>query len=156
MSPTESLIDRFYAAFAAREGAGMAACYAPDVSFSDPVFPDLRGAEAGAMWRMLTERGTDLRVELLEREAGDERGSARWRAHYTFTQTGRPVVNNVHASFRFAGGLIVEHRDEFDFYRWARQALGPTGLLLGWTPLVRSSVRRRARGALDEFLSQSG
>jgi ketosteroid isomerase-like protein len=155
-SPTEALIERFYGAFSERDGAAMAACYAPDVSFSDPVFPDLRGAEAGAMWRMLTGRAADLRVELVEREADDRRGSARWRAHYTFTQTGRPVVNDVHASFRFADGLIIEHRDEFDFYRWARQALGPIGLILGWTPLVRSSVRRRARAGLDEFLAQPG
>ena len=49
----------------------MAACYAPDVTFSDPVFPDLRGAQAGAMWRMLTASSTDLRVELLEHEADD-------------------------------------------------------------------------------------
>ena len=95
----------------------------------------------------------DLRIELLEHEADDDRGSAHWRAHYTFTQTGRPVVNDVHASFRFADGRIVEHRDEFDFHRWARQALGPSGLLLGWTPLLRSAVRRRARAGLEEFQS---
>jgi ketosteroid isomerase-like protein len=152
----EGLIERFYAAFAARDGAAMEACYAPDIRFSDPVFPDLRGDEAGAMWRMLAARATDLRLELLEREADGERGSAHWRAHYTFTQTGRRVVNDVRASFRFADGLIAEHRDEFDFHRWARQALGPTGLILGWTPLVRSAVRRRARAGLDEFLAGRG
>jgi ketosteroid isomerase-like protein len=153
-NPNEALIERFYGAFGQRDGAGMAACYAPDVRFSDPVFTDLRGPEAGAMWRMLTGRADDLRIELLEREADDERGSARWRAHYTFTQTGRPVVNDVRASFRFADGLIAEHRDDFGFHRWARQALGPTGLLLGWTPLVKSGVRRRARAGLDEFQAE--
>jgi ketosteroid isomerase-like protein len=149
-----TLIKRFYDAFAARDGAGMAACYSPAVSFSDPVFLDLHGEEAGAMWRMLTGQAADLRVELLEHEANGDRGSARWRAHYTFTQTGRPVVNHVRASFRFADGLIAEHRDDFSFYRWARQALGPTGVILGWTPLVRASVRRRARERLDEFLAR--
>jgi ketosteroid isomerase-like protein len=150
-SPNESLIERFYAAFAERDGAAMAACYAPDVAFTDPVFTDLRGSDAGAMWRMLTERANDLRIELLEHEAGEDRGSARWLAHYTFTQTGRPVVNDVRASFRFRAGLIVEHRDRFDFHRWARQALGPSGLLLGWTPFLRAAVQRRARAGLDEF-----
>jgi ketosteroid isomerase-like protein len=153
-NPNDELIQRFYAAFAARDGAAMAACYSPDVHFSDPVFTDLRGAEAGGMWRMLTSASTDLRIELLEHEASDDRGSARWRAHYTFTQTGRPVVNDVHAAFQFADGLIVVHCDEFDFHRCARQALGPTGLLLGWTPIVRSAVRRRARASLDEFMAQ--
>jgi ketosteroid isomerase-like protein len=155
-SANDSLIERFYAAFAERDGAEMAACYAPNVSFSDPVFPDLEGPEAGAMWRMLTGQAKDLRIELLDHEADGDRGSASWRATYTFTRTGRPVVNNVHASFRFADGLIAEHRDEFDFHRWARQALGTTGLLLGWTPIVRSGVRRQARANLDEFMAEGG
>ena len=153
-SPNELLIERFYGAFAEGDGAGMAACYAPDVHFSDSVFTDLRGSRAGAMWRMLTDTPGDLRIELLEHEAGDSSGTAHWRAHYTFTQTGRPVVNDIHAAFRFKDGLIVEHRDDFSFYRWARQALGPTGQLLGWTPFVRSAVRRKAAARLDEFAGQ--
>jgi ketosteroid isomerase-like protein len=152
----ESLIERFYASFARRDGGAMAACYAPDVHFSDPVFPDLHGEEARAMWRMLTARATDLEVELLEREANGDRGSARWRAHYTFSQTGRPVVNEVAATFRLGDGLIVEHNDDFDFHRWARQALGPVGLLLGWTPFLQASVRRRARAGLEEFQAKAG
>ena len=68
-----------------------------------------------------------------------------------FSQTGRPVVNDVRATFRFAGGLIAEHRDEFSFHRWSRQALGAPGLLLGWTPLLKASVRRRAAASLASF-----
>jgi uncharacterized protein len=152
----DELIERFYGAFAQRDGAAMAACYAPDVHFSDPVFTDLHGPEAGAMWRMLTERGTDLRVELLEHSAQGDGGSAHWRAHYTFSQTGRSVVNDVRATLRFGDGLIADHVDDFDFHRWARQALGPSGLLLGWTPLLRSAVRRKARAGLDEFMAREG
>ena len=63
-TPNEELLERFYGAFAKRDGAGMEACYSPDVSFSDPVFTDLHGAEAGGMWRMLTGRAKDLEVEL--------------------------------------------------------------------------------------------
>lgn len=146
-----ALIEHFYRAFDEGDGDAMAACYAPDVHFCDPVFTDLRGDRARAMWRMLTEGARDLRVELLEHEADETRGTAQWRAHYTFTQTGRPVVNDVRATFRFGDGLIVEHRDRFSFHRWARQALGPVGLLLGWTPLLRSAVRRKASASLDEF-----
>jgi ketosteroid isomerase-like protein len=151
--PHAELIERFYEAFGRREGDAMTACYAPDATFSDPVFPGLRGEEPGAMWRMLTARATDLEVNLVEHEAGDENGSARWLASYTFTQTGRHVDNDVRATFRFGGGLIADHRDEFGFHRWARQALGPTGQLLGWTPLLRAGVRRRARASLDDFMA---
>jgi ketosteroid isomerase-like protein len=151
VSATEELIERFYAAFNARDGEGMAVCYNPNVRFWDPVFEELRGDEPGAMWRMLTERASDLKVELLEHEADEQRGSARWRATYTFTQTGRSVINDVHASFRFENGLISDHRDEFNFYRWARQALGPAGLLLGWTPMLRAKVRGTAREGLAQY-----
>jgi ketosteroid isomerase-like protein len=150
----ETLIETFYEAFDKHDGDRMAACYAPGARFSDPVFTDLKGDEPGAMWRMLTGRAGDLRVELLEHDADEQRGSARWKATYTFTQTGRPVVNDVHATFRFSGGLIAEHVDEFGFHRWAKQALGPTGLLLGWTPIVRSATRRKARASLGEFMAK--
>jgi ketosteroid isomerase-like protein len=152
--PNDELIERFYAAFARRDGDAMAACYAPDASFSDPVFSDLRGNEPGAMWRMLTGRAEDLEVKLLEHEAGEERGSAHWLADYTFSTTGRKVHNNVRAEFRFQDGLIAEHRDSFSFYAWSRQALGPPGLVLGWTPIVHGKVKRQARAGLDEFLAR--
>jgi ketosteroid isomerase-like protein len=145
----KQLIERFYEAFDRRDGDAMAACYSPGARFSDPVFPGLEGAEPGAMWRMLTGRSEDLRVELLEH---DER-SAHWRATYTFTQTGRPVVNDVRASFSFADGLIAEHTDDFSFWRWSRQALGVPGLLLGWTPLLRRATQRKARASLDQFMA---
>jgi ketosteroid isomerase-like protein len=148
------LIERFYSAFDARDGDAMAACYAPDAHFQDPVFEDLNGSEPGAMWRMLTRRADDLTVELAEHDATDDSGSARWIARYTFTRTGRPVVNDVQATFRFTpDALIADHRDDFSFHRWSRQALGPPGLLLGWTPLLASKVRGQARTDLDRFIA---
>jgi ketosteroid isomerase-like protein len=149
------LIERFYTAFDARDGDTMAACYAPGAHFSDPVFPDLNGDEPGAMWRMLTAQAKELRIELVEHEADEGRGNARWRAHYVFSQTGRPVVNDVRAHFRFADGLISDHRDDFSFYRWARQALGTPGLLLGWSPPLKAAVRRRAAAGLEQFIAAS-
>lgn len=152
--PHDELIQRFYGAFDRGEGDVMAACYAPDARFHDPVFGELTGAEAGDMWRMLTGRAADLRVQLAGHEADDETGSAHWIATYTFAQTGRPVVNDIHADFRFAGGLIAEHDDAFSFWAWSRQALGPAGLLLGWTPLLRRKVGTQARAGLDAYRAE--
>ncbi len=145
------LIERFYQAFNDGDGKVMAACYAPNIHFSDPVFTDLRGERAGAMWQMLTEGPGEVRVELLEHEADDTVGAAHWKAHYTFSGTGRPVVNDIQATFTFKNGLIVEHHDDFDFYAWSRQALGLTGVLLGWTPIVKSAVRKKAAGMLEKY-----
>lgn len=151
-----NLIERFYTAFAERDGAEMAACYAPHAHFSDPVFTDLDGRQAGAMWRMLTERGKDLKIDLVEHEADEAGGSARWIARYTFGETGRPVINEVCANFGIENGRIVDHHDDFSFYDWSKQALGPPGLLLGWTPVIRSAVRKKARSQLDRFISKNG
>ena len=68
----------------------MAECYASDVHFSDPVFPDLRGPRAGAMWQMLTEAPGDLRIELLEHEA-DEDHRDRTLARALRVQPDRPA-----------------------------------------------------------------
>jgi ketosteroid isomerase-like protein len=145
-------IERLYAAMGAHDGEAMAACYAPGATFTDPVFVGLSDGEPQDMWRMLVGRAGDMTVELVERTAAGERGSAHWVAHYTFGQTGRPVVNDVRSSFRFDdSGLIVDQRDEFDFWRWARQALGPAGLLAGWTPVLKHSVRDKARAGLAAF-----
>ena len=145
------LIERFYAAFDRCDGAAMSASYAPDAHFRDPAFGDLEGTEIGAMWRMLTGRATDLKVELHEHEAGEDTGSAHWIARYTFS-TGRPVVNDIQASFRFReDGLIVDHVDEFDFRNWAKQALGSSGHLVALLPPLRAKARQKALDQLAAF-----
>jgi len=143
-------IERFYEAFGQCNGAAMTACYAPDAHFRDPAFGDLDGADIGAMWRMLTSRATDLEIELHEHEADEISGSAHWIARYTFS-TGRPVVNDIQAKFRFADGLIVDHVDDFDFRRWAKQALGPSGHLVAVLPPLRRKARAKALDQLEAF-----
>lgn len=151
MNDYKQLIDTFYNAFAARDYETMGACYHAEVQFADPVF-NLRGKEAAAMWHMLCESGRDLKVVHSDVWADDTTGRAHWEAWYTFS-TGRKVHNIIEATFRFQDGRIISHQDRFGFWRWTRQALGPTGLVLGWTPLVRNQVRKTARQRLDRFIA---
>lgn len=153
-SENSALIRRFYEAFQRRDGAAMAACYHAEAQFSDPVFPDLRGPQVGAMWRMLCDRGRDLRVEFRNVRATGGGGSAHWEAWYTFTGTGRKVHNVIDAEFTFRDGRILTHTDRFDLHRWAGQALGLPGKLLGGTPLLRSRIRKLAAKNLDAWLAQ--
>ena len=154
-SANAKTIETFYNAFARLEPDTMAACYADDVAFDDEVF-SLRGKrETMGMWRMLCARGTDLRIEYGNVSAGESVGGADWQAWYAFSATGRQVHNEIHAAFRFADGLIVEHIDTFDFWRWSRQALGMAGVLLGWTPWLHGKVRRDAARALERFMASS-
>ena len=150
------LIERFYGAFGRCDGAAMTSCYAAAAHFRDPAFGDLNGPEVGAMWRMLTGRATDLVIELHEHDADGDSGSAHWIARYTFS-TGRPVVNDIRATFRFVDGLIADHVDDFDFRRWARQALGVSGNLVALLPPLRAKAHAKARGQLEDFMrSEAG
>ena len=151
MHPNAELITRFYTAFQKLDAETMAGCYAPDVHFSDPVFTSLHGAEASDMWRMLAARAKDFSLVFDGVEADEQTGRAHWVATYIFSQTGNTVVNDIQASFIFRDGRIVRHVDRFDLWRWARQALGFKGLLLGWTPLVSGAVRKQAAKGLAAF-----
>ena len=154
--PNARLVERFYQALDAHDADRLVACYAPDVAFSDPVFPDLRGDQARAMWRMLCERGRDLRVVVSGIEADDARGRAHWDASYTFSATGRPVLNRIDARFTFRDGLIATHADRFDLWRWAGMALGARGRVLGWAPPVQAAIRRQAAASLRAFMARPG
>lgn len=149
--PNAELITRFYQAFQQLDAEAMAACYTADVQFSDPVFTDLRGAEAVDMWRMLASRAQGFSLSFSEVQADERQGSARWVATYLFSQTGHTVVNDIQARFVFRDGKISQHQDSFDLWRWSRQALGSKGLLLGWTPLVKNAIRAQAAKGLAAF-----
>jgi hypothetical protein len=153
MHPNIELLQRLYLAFSRRDHAAMAACYHAQAHFSDEVF-DLHGWRVGAMWRMLCERGTDLRVEFGNLQADEARGRAHWEAWYRFSQTRRKVHNVIDAEFEFRDGLILRHVDRFDFFRWSRQALGLPGLLMGWTDKLHAKVRTTAAQGLEAFIAK--
>ncbi len=149
--PNSALIVRFYAALDRRDAAAMIACYAPEVAFSDPVFPSLDAAGVAAMWRMLCARGKDLHVIASGIEADDAVGHAHWVATYSYSATGRRVENRIDAAFAFRDGLIARHDDRFDLWRWARQALGAPGWALGWAPPMQRAIRTQAAKALASW-----
>ncbi|MBT1688940.1 nuclear transport factor 2 family protein [Fulvivirgaceae bacterium PWU37] len=149
----EAIIRDFYAAFHRKDYAAMQALYHPQATFYDPVFQQLDATEVKAMWQMLLTSSRDLAVEAHTLQASGDRGSCTWEARYTFSKTGRPVHNIVHATFEFRDGRIYRHTDRFGFWRWSRQALGTAGWLLGWSPMLRNKVRQTARRGLDAFLA---
>jgi ketosteroid isomerase-like protein len=148
---TTSLLETFYTAFQQRNPDGMIACYHPDIWFSDPVFGDLRGPRAGAMWRMLCERATSLEITFRVVSAEEQHGHVHWEARYPFSATGRHVHNVIEAEFELRDGKLIRHADSFDLWRWAGMALGPKGRLLGWLPPVRAAIQTKARRGLEAF-----
>lgn len=152
MHPNQELLIHFYAAFARRDYAAVNACYHPDCSFHDPVFPHLKGKQVLAMWHMLCEGGKDLQVTFTNIHANDGTGQAHWEARYTFSRSGRLVHNKIDSRFTFKDGLILQHTDSFNLWQWAGMALGMPGWLLGWAPPVRSKIRNMAAGSLHKYI----
>lgn len=154
MNANEQLINKFYEAFAQKDYHTMAECYHPEAKFKDEAF-DLKGSkQIGSMWRMLIERGTDLRIEFSNVQANDSTGKAHWEAWYTFSQTGNTVHNIIDAYFTFKDNKIMHHRDSFNFHRWASQSLGITGKLLGWTGFLHQKVRTTAMSGLENYMAR--
>ncbi len=154
MHPHAALIRAFYDSLARRDAAGMAACYHPDVVFSDPAFKNLQGDRARAMWAMLCARGHDLAIRYTDVQADDRHGSAHWEATYTFSQSGRLVHNSIDASFDFKDGMIIRHTDTFNLWRWASMALGPKGRFLGWLPPIQAAISKNAMSGLDAYIQK--
>lgn len=154
MNANEQLIKRFYSAFQKKDFAEMQSCYGDTATFSDAVFQNLNAQEVKAMWEMLCINGRDLQLEFKDIWADEKSGRADWVATYTFSATGRRVVNRISATFGFKDGRIILHNDVFNFYTWARQALGALGLLLGWTWFIRSKIQTKARANLTAFMAK--
>ena len=150
MHQNQTLLTRFYEGFNRQDAAPMVAAYAPDAEFSDPAFPSLKGPEIGEMWTMLCGRAKDFSLTFRDLRADDTTGSAHWEASYLF-QGGRRVNNIIEATFTFRDGKIVKHVDRFDFWRWSRMALGPVGVLLGWSGFLKKKVQAQAAKGLREF-----
>ena len=148
----EQLIRHFYESFAQNNAEEMTSCYADEIEFSDPAFGLLKGADAKNMWKMLVERAKgNIRIEFSNVHADAQKGSADWTADYLFSKTGRQVFNEIHAEFEFKDGRIIRHTDTFDIWKWSRQALGTSGLLLGWSAFMQNKIRQNARESLLEY-----
>ncbi|MGN6084658.1 nuclear transport factor 2 family protein [Trinickia sp.] len=153
--PNAKIVADFYRAFQQLDADAMARCYTDDVVFSDPAFGTLKGDAARDMWRMLAQRAEGFSLTFSDIAADDRGGHAHWTATYRFNRTGRIVVNQIEARFAFRNGLIAEHHDSFDLWRWSRQALGLKGTLLGWTPFVQRAIRAQARTTLDAYRARA-
>ena len=155
MNTNEQLIDTFYRSFQKLDPVKMNECYSDDVIFFDPVFGLLQANEAKAMWAMLCKNAKDLTITYGNITAiDDEYYTCNWTATYTFSRTGEKVVNKIKAYMRFSDGKIIEHSDAFSLYKWAKQAFGITGFLLGWSNFFQKKIRKQARVNLDNFLSK--
>jgi hypothetical protein len=111
MNEHEELITRFYTSFRDKNYRAMQECYHDEIIFSDPVFQNLQGKKAKAMWHMLTSAASDLKIIHSQVKSSGNHGSCHWEAWYPFSLTGRKVHNVIDATFEFRmekyGGIRI-------------------------------------------------
>ncbi|TAH01515.1 MAG: nuclear transport factor 2 family protein [Sphingobacteriales bacterium] len=155
MNGNEALISKFYISFQQLDYAAMQQCYADTIIFNDPAFGILQGAKAKAMWEMLCKNAKEFSLTFSNIQLLDEEyATCNWVATYTFSKTGRKVVNHIKAHLRIQDGKITEHTDQFDIWKWSRQALGMPGLLLGWSGYMKNKIHQNARQNLEKFMAK--
>jgi ketosteroid isomerase-like protein len=157
MEVNKQVIENFYTAFQQLDYTAMNSCYSDEIVFSDPAFGFLRGEEVKYMWEMLCKNAKDFsltfsNIQLLD----DEYATCNWVATYTFSKTGRKVVNHIKAFMKLKDGKIIEHSDAFKLSKWAAQALGFKGELLGWTGFMKRKIQKNARMNLIKFIEAKG
>ena len=150
----ESPIKPFYEAFKNCDATAMTSLYHDEIEFKDPAFGLLKGQRAKAMWHMLcdSQRGKDFKVTYSNVKYNETTGSVHWEAFYTFSQTGRRVHNKIEATFEFKDNLIIKHTDEFNLHKWAKQAMGITGIFFGGMRFFKSRLQHKANLKLDNYI----
>ena len=59
-------------------------------------------------------------IQLLD----EEYATCNWTATYTFSKTGKKVVNNIKAYMKLKDGIIIEHSDAFRLSTWIGTGTG--------------------------------
>jgi ketosteroid isomerase-like protein len=152
MKANQDTLTKFYTAFSNGNAIQMCECYHTDIQFQDPVFGIVKGAEVSKMWKMLIEKSKgNIHINFSEIEANECFGTAHWIATYHFSKTNRKVVNSIHSRFQFKEGLIIKQIDNFDLWKWTKQALGWKGFLLGWTGFMQKKIQEQALSSLKNY-----
>ncbi|MFV5692120.1 nuclear transport factor 2 family protein [Flavobacterium sp. LT1R49] len=152
MTPNEKTLIKFYTAFNNGDVSTMCECYHPKIKFRDPIFDLLKENDVCQMWKMLIEKGKgNTKIKFSDIKADQYIGSVRWIATYKFSKTNRTVVNEIQAQFQFKDGLIIKHTDDFDIWKWSKQAFGIKGYLFGWTGYFQNKIQQQALLSLKKY-----
>jgi len=154
-NPIETVVTNFYSAFQLKNANGMNEFYHQGLHFEDPAFGKLSYSQTCSMWKMLCESAKDLSVEFSILRVEEHYVETKWIAEYTFSKTGRFVRNEIIAHMTFKDGKIIEHIDKFDLYRWAKQAMGVQGWLIGATPFFKKKLQQQTNYQLAKYRQEN-
>lgn len=156
MNNTNELIaTSFYNAFADKNAAAMNKLYHNTLRFEDPAFGKLDYAQTCAMWSMLCDSAKDLVINFTIINSDDDSVTTKWLADYNFSKTNRMVHNEIIAVMKIEDGLIIEHIDTFNLHKWARQALGLKGYIMGGTKFFKNKLHQQTGSQLQRYIQKN-
>lgn len=150
---TTTVVDRFFEALRRADTRVVDSCYHSQISYSDPLFEDLRGALVPLRWRMLLTQVDGFSLEHALVFADERKAQVQWTANYRLK--GREIRIPILSTLAIWDDLIVRQVDEYDFWQYCRQARGLGGFLLGGTEPFQNTVKRRARRELERFATSA-
>jgi hypothetical protein len=153
MHPNQAAVNLFLGAQKDRDPIRLQNAVREDVVLQDPLFGELKGAQAFAMWQMLW-RFREYSVTVDEQAASPTEGKAEWRQTYNLPATRRMILNKVTSSFTFYDRRISAITDKWSLYGYARMGQGALGLLLGWLPPFQETMRQAALERLTLFIGE--
>lgn len=145
MSATE-LVTRYFESMAALDIDAMARCWHKQISHSDPLFEDLRGATVRDRWAWQSSHCRRFKLQFNLQFVDERKAQVGWRANYLFGT--RPVDIVGRTALTLWDGTIVRQVDEFQFSRWSGQAINPLWFALGRIGRMRRWQQSRLRRAL--------
>ncbi|MFA5899664.1 MAG: nuclear transport factor 2 family protein [Hyphomicrobium sp.] len=128
-----------------RDATGVAACYDQDAVFSSPIIGDVRGADVEALWRAIFAATCDSTLSFTIVDLGLTSARVEGIAKYSLLASGRSVTSRFNSALHIRDLRVMQHDDNFDAWAWASMALGPTGLLLGWSKAWRRRMVANTR-----------
>ena len=149
----QELITKFYTAFLNGDATKMLECYHNEVVFEDPAFGQLKGDRAKAMWKMLLSKREEINLSISFQVLNNH--EALWTARYNYGPNKRSVTNNIRANFAFQDGKIIQHTDQFSLWKWSQQALGASGLVIGWSTFMRNKIQKTTNTLLDKYIAKA-
>ena len=138
------LVKQFYHALDKGDYKSVIDLYHAKAIYRDELF-DLQGLEIHALWYRATRPEMNFSAKLESiREEGDVI-KTDWEIGYTLDVIKRRIKLKEIGTFKFEDDKIIEHTDEYDFWSWCTQVLGPIGRVFGWSNWLKSRARYQAR-----------
>ena len=118
------------------------------------MFGELNGDSVKKMWEMLlSNKDAQFKLTFSDIHEKNNFVYAKWQASYYYGPHKRFVVNSVNAKFKFSENKIILHEDQFNLWKWSKQAIGLPGVILGWSNFFKSKLQTEANKKLNKFIN---